>query len=192
MLPLLSVLLHSAAESSKGLVFVCPCLPSLHWHSWLGIRKSIRPAKKLSDGCCCGYLSEARCRLFAYGPADTTTISEPHHLLPHLNPIASENLVFKSISDWTGNYHSLLFTPFLFIIPVRVCCRCWSTWVARALSVCCTRQHHSTHRSTPHCPATLSTSCWTSCWTSTTMSCTVSADIPPTPGTTHTTLCPVQ
>ena len=173
-------------------MFVCPCLPSLHWHSWLGIRKSIRPAKKLSDGCCCGYLSEARCRLFAYGPADTTTISEPHHLLPHLNPIASENLVFKSISDWTGNYHSLLFTPFLFIIPVRVCCRCWSTWVARALSVCCTRQHHSTHRSTPHCPATLSTSCWTSCWTSTTTSCTVSADIPPTPGTTHTTLCPVQ
>ena len=36
--------------------------------------------------CWCGYLSEARCRLFAYGPADVTAIPKPHHLLPHLNP----------------------------------------------------------------------------------------------------------
>ena len=36
--------------------------------------------------CWCGYLSGARCRLFAYGPADATTIPKPHHLLPHLNP----------------------------------------------------------------------------------------------------------
>jgi len=34
----------------------------------------------------CGYLSEARCRLFAYGPADATAILKHHHLLPHLNP----------------------------------------------------------------------------------------------------------
>ena len=32
------------------------------------------------------YLSGARCRLFAYGPADTTAIPKPHHLLPHFNP----------------------------------------------------------------------------------------------------------
>ena len=32
------------------------------------------------------YLSGARCRLFAYGPADATAIPKPHHLLPHLNP----------------------------------------------------------------------------------------------------------
>jgi len=31
----------------------------------------------------CGYLSGARCRLFACGPADATAISKP---LPHLNP----------------------------------------------------------------------------------------------------------
>jgi len=31
-------------------------------------------------------MSEARCRLFAYGPADVTAIPKPHHLLPHLNP----------------------------------------------------------------------------------------------------------
>jgi len=36
--------------------------------------------------CWCGYLSGARCRLFAYGPADATAIPKPRHLLPHLNP----------------------------------------------------------------------------------------------------------
>ena len=33
-----------------------------------------------------GYLSGARCRLFAYDPADATAIPKPHNLLPHLNP----------------------------------------------------------------------------------------------------------
>ena len=32
--------------------------------------------------CWCGYLSAARCRLFAYGPADATAIPS-HHVLPH-------------------------------------------------------------------------------------------------------------
>ena len=36
--------------------------------------------------CCCGYLSGARCRLFAYGPADATASQNPGHLLRHLNP----------------------------------------------------------------------------------------------------------
>jgi len=37
--------------------------------------------------CRCGYLSGARYRLFAYGPADATAIPKPlHRLLPHLNP----------------------------------------------------------------------------------------------------------
>ena len=36
--------------------------------------------------CWCGYLSGARCRLFAHGSADATAIPEPYHLLPHLNP----------------------------------------------------------------------------------------------------------
>ena len=38
------------------------------------------------EWCWCGYLSGARCRLFAYGPADATAIPKPHHLLPRLNP----------------------------------------------------------------------------------------------------------
>ena len=33
--------------------------------------------KKLSDGCWCGYLSGARCILFAYGPADATALRNP-------------------------------------------------------------------------------------------------------------------
>ena len=36
--------------------------------------------------CWCGYLSGARCRLFAYGPSDATAIPKPHCLLLHLNP----------------------------------------------------------------------------------------------------------
>ena len=35
--------------------------------------------------CWQGYLSGARCILFAYGPADATAIPKPHNLLLHLN-----------------------------------------------------------------------------------------------------------
>jgi len=35
--------------------------------------------------CWCGYFSGARCRLFAYGPADATAIPKSDHLLPGLN-----------------------------------------------------------------------------------------------------------
>jgi len=38
----------------------------------MGVKKSIRPVK-LSDE-----VSGARCRLFAYGPADATAIPKPH------------------------------------------------------------------------------------------------------------------
>jgi len=34
-------------------------------------------------GCLCGYLSGARCRLFACGPADATAIPKPHHLFDY-------------------------------------------------------------------------------------------------------------
>jgi len=57
------------------------------WHCWLGVRKSIWSVKTEWWGVCwCGYLSGARCRWFAYGPADATAIPKPHRLLPHLNP----------------------------------------------------------------------------------------------------------
>ena len=74
--------------------WLCVCLishrntdmPSVLWHCWFGIRKSIQPVKNWVLRCWCGYLCGARCRLFAYGPADATAIPKPHHLLLHLNP----------------------------------------------------------------------------------------------------------
>jgi len=45
---------------------------SVLWHGWLGIRKSIGNIKNWAIRCWCGYLSGARCRLFAYGSADAT------------------------------------------------------------------------------------------------------------------------
>ena len=58
---------------------------------WLGVRKGIRPLVGSQEGhpACksravrflCGYLSGARCRLFACGPADATATPKPHHCL---------------------------------------------------------------------------------------------------------------
>jgi len=47
-------------------------LPSVLWHCWLDIRKSIRPVNNWVMRCWRGYLSEMRCKWFAYGPADAT------------------------------------------------------------------------------------------------------------------------
>jgi len=47
-------------------------LPSVLWCCWLGVRKSIRPVKTWVVRYWLGYLSWARCRWFAYGPADAT------------------------------------------------------------------------------------------------------------------------
>jgi len=55
------------------------------WRCWLGARKSIWPVKSWAMKCWCGYLSGTRYRLFAYGPADVSTVPKPNHLLLHLN-----------------------------------------------------------------------------------------------------------
>ena len=46
------------------------CLPSVLWQCWLGIRKSIQPVKNWVTRCRHRYLFEARCKYFAYDPAD--------------------------------------------------------------------------------------------------------------------------
>jgi len=46
--------------------------PSMLWRCWLDIRKRIRPVKNWAMRCLHGYLSAARCKWFAYGPADAT------------------------------------------------------------------------------------------------------------------------
>jgi len=62
-------------EMSSCLISPCNAmlwLPSVLWHCWLGVRKSIRPVKNWVMRCWRGYLSAARCKWFAYGPPDAT------------------------------------------------------------------------------------------------------------------------
>jgi len=64
----------------NGCVCVCVHLlltPSVLWHCWLGVRKSIRPVRNWVVRCWCGYLSGVRCRLFAYGPDDAIASQNP-------------------------------------------------------------------------------------------------------------------
>jgi len=43
-------------------------LPLVLWHCWLDITKSIQLVKHWVMRCWYGYLSEVKCRWFAYGP----------------------------------------------------------------------------------------------------------------------------
>jgi len=56
---------------------------SVLWSCWLGVRKSIGPVKDWVMRCWCGYLSGARCKWYAYGPADNHCHPSP---LVHYNP----------------------------------------------------------------------------------------------------------
>ena len=56
------------SENKKDLAF----LPSVPWHCWLGVRKSIQPVRTWVMRCWRGYLSGARCKWFACGPAYAT------------------------------------------------------------------------------------------------------------------------
>ena len=96
---------HIAVEIGLGLLFVITvCLapvPSVLWHFATVNGRKACDMSKVSKftryqeehlacknwvmRCWCGYLSWARCRLFAYGPADATAF-KPHNLMPHLNP----------------------------------------------------------------------------------------------------------
>ena len=63
-------------------------MPSVLWHCSLDVRKSIRPVKigVIHVRRWCGYLSGARCRLFALWSSWCHCTPKPHRLLPHLNP----------------------------------------------------------------------------------------------------------
>jgi len=64
------------------LLFGHPDVPSVLWCCWLSGRKGIRPVKTEWWGTPYwhGYLSGARCKWFAYGPADAT--ATPLSLVP--------------------------------------------------------------------------------------------------------------
>ena len=83
--------------------------------------------------CWCGYLSAARCRLFAYGPPDATAIPKPPNLLSHFNP------------DWfylsgTGlprlSWKSGVYTGVVVVIIVCWLCCCWCRLFIRKAKIC--------------------------------------------------------
>ena len=55
------------------LYFSALTLPSVLWHCWLGVRKSIWPVKNLSDEVLAWFSVCSEVQMFAYGPADATT-----------------------------------------------------------------------------------------------------------------------
>jgi len=69
-------------------------VPSVLWHCWLGSRKDIpHPACKNWVEYWHGYLSGARCKGFAYGPADAT--ATPSSLAP-----VKSRMVYLSGAGW--------------------------------------------------------------------------------------------
>jgi len=72
-----------------GLLFPSICYLSFALSAltlFVGLQEEHFVCKNWVIRCWCGYLSGARCKLFAYSPADAIAIPKPHHLLPHLNP----------------------------------------------------------------------------------------------------------
>jgi len=70
---LLINVLHSLKHSLK-IAFIALTLLAGRQEEHLACKNSVRRSW-------CGYLSEARNRLFAYGPADAAAIPKPHHRL---------------------------------------------------------------------------------------------------------------
>jgi len=68
------VLLIAFADAIT-VIFVNMCFDTVGWASG-----------RASGLCWYGYVSEARCILFAYGSADATVSPKPHRVLPQLNP----------------------------------------------------------------------------------------------------------
>jgi len=75
--------------------FVWPNLfiPSVHWCCWLGSKTGIQPVKHWVVGYWRDYLSGARCKWFAYSPADVT--AAPSSLAP-----AKSRMVYLSCAGW--------------------------------------------------------------------------------------------
>jgi len=91
-------------------------MPSVLWHCWTDVRKSIWPVNGMMR-CWCGYLSTERCRWFAYGPADATASSfaslKPRMVLPFwswLTHAVLEKRQLKGIYKWL-DIHSLTYVP---------------------------------------------------------------------------------
>ena len=72
------VLAHPGSPGKRAVERVCVC--NAHFSSLtllVGCQEQYPARKNCVMRCWCGYLSGARCRLFAYGPADATTSPNP-------------------------------------------------------------------------------------------------------------------
>jgi len=68
---------YGTRSSTVVEVFHHSSFSAVLWCCWLGGRKSTRSVKKVMR-CWRGYLSGARCKLFAYNPADATATRSSH------------------------------------------------------------------------------------------------------------------
>ena len=65
--------------------FITFLLPSVLWHCWLGVKKSIRPVK-MSDEVLVWLSVWSNVQIVSTWSSWYHCIPKPHHLLPHLNP----------------------------------------------------------------------------------------------------------
>ena len=86
--------------SSSVCIYVCISAAFSALTLWVGHQEEHLVCKNWAVRWWCGYLSGARCRLFAYGPADPTAIPKPHHHLPHTHPFSSP----FSGTSWVSRY----------------------------------------------------------------------------------------
>ena len=84
------VTIWNRTTSKVVLLYVClsilSLVPSMLCSLLLWHQEEHLACKNWVIRCWRGYLSGARCRSFAYGPADATASQNPHHLFHHLNP----------------------------------------------------------------------------------------------------------
>jgi len=114
------------------------CLTSMLWYCWLGVKKSTRPGNIAWWGA--SYLSGAKCKWFAYGPADAT--ATPSSLASLWSPyVIGQTIIFF-----------LSFFPRLSQRSETGCLPYFHTWCGLSANLectsqmCCTRLAENTGR----------------------------------------------
>jgi len=110
------------ATSSDGFVVILCVygMPSVLWCCWLGGRKGIWSVKNWVARYWHGYLSRARCKWFAYGPADATATSSSvapvKSIMVYLCGSGFPRLSWKKAVKWMlcSSYVFMMMWPELF------------------------------------------------------------------------------
>ena len=75
-------------------------MPSVLWHCWLGIRKSTRPIKKLSDDVLLWLSVWCEVQIVCIWSSWCHCIPKSHRLLPHFNPDCFLVSAHEKIASW--------------------------------------------------------------------------------------------